>query len=320
MLLFLVLLGGALLLFQVGRATVVQAEVVTAADAAALAAAEDVKAQIVEHLQQTMFNEGAPLDAGRARGAAARYAGLNGGVVRDLEIERIGDRVRVSVVVVSDAEHRLDGSGGLPETAGMGGRSTATAEVQIAFAFGAGGGTGLPTTSGGSCRLGAEELAAAAKGAGLRNVPPGSALRRYSGCGTPSSPGVSVAGMAPAMRVSILRLERALGGPLQINSGYRHPAYQAILCQRVKGPCAPPGRSMHNIGLAIDAGNYGAVAAAVNRDPSIGLCQPLPANDAVHFSHVTGRECGGNAGTLGKGQLFGGDMASFATFRVRLVE
>ncbi|MGH8905291.1 MAG: M15 family metallopeptidase [Egibacteraceae bacterium] len=108
--------------------------------------------------------------------------------------------------------------------------------------------------------------------------------------------------------------------PLQLSSGYRSAGYQAQLCRRISGPCAPPGRSMHQYGLAIDTESYRAVAAVVNANPSIGLCQPLPSIDAVPFSHVTGSECAGSTGTLGPGGLFGGDLSGFAVFDVRLVE
>lgn len=54
----------------------------------------------------------------------------------------------------------------------------------------------------------------------------------------------------PQMKVAVARLERAMGQRLRVVSGYRTAGYQAQLCQRVTGPCAPPGQSMHQLGLA----------------------------------------------------------------------
>lgn len=45
---------------------------------------------------------------------------------------------------------------------------------------------------------------------------------------------------------------------------------------------------MHPYGLAVDAVNW---AQTLPHLDAVGLCQPLPTNDANHLSHVTGREC-----------------------------
>lgn len=90
------------------------------------------------------------------------------------------------------------------------------------------------------------------------------------------------------MKLAVAASSSPLGTRLQVTSGYRTAGYQAQLCQRVAGPCAPPGRSMHQHGLAVDVLNW---AQAVPHLADVGLCQPLPSNDAVHLSHVTGREC-----------------------------
>lgn len=90
------------------------------------------------------------------------------------------------------------------------------------------------------------------------------------------------------MKVAVARLERAMGQRLQVVSGYRTAGYQAQLCQRVTGPCAPPGQSMHQLGLAVDVTNWRSALPHIGR---VGLCQPLPTNDAGHLSHVDGREC-----------------------------
>ena len=79
-----------------------------------------------------------------------------------------------------------------------------------------------------------------------------------------------------------------MGARLQLWSGYRTAGYQAQLCTQVSGPCADPGESMHQYGQAVDAINW---AQTLPHLDAVGLCQPLPANDANHLSHVTGREC-----------------------------
>lgn len=99
------------------------------------------------------------------------------------------------------------------------------------------------------------------------------------------------AGLTPAMQDAVAQLDAAMGGDLNIASGYRSAAEQARVCAEVSGPCAPPGWSMHQYGLAIDVRNHEEAAAALAAHPEIPLCQPLPSNDAVHFSHVDGSEC-----------------------------
>lgn len=100
-----------------------------------------------------------------------------------------------------------------------------------------------------------------------------------------------VSALAPQMQDAVRQLDAAMGGGLRINSGYRTAGYQAELCERVDGPCAPPGRSLHQQGLAIDTPDHAAAASALAAHPEIPLCQPLPDRDAVHLSHADGREC-----------------------------
>lgn len=63
-------------------------------------------------------------------------------------------------------------------------------------------------------------------------------------------------GLAPEMVAAIRCVEQASGRPLHITSGYRSSAEQAELYRRYKegrGPlAAPPGRSRHEQGRAID--------------------------------------------------------------------
>ena len=75
---------------------------------------------------------------------------------------------------------------------------------------------------------------------------------------------------------------------------------------------------MHNYGMAVDVLNHPALASVAAQ---VGLCQPLPSNDAVHFSLIGGRECAGVGGKLGPGQRFGGGggLGGYATFKIQLV-
>lgn len=142
---------------------------------------------------------------------------------------------------------------------------------------------GDPPTNGAS---GAADLTTVGE-AVVGGVPSYSILRHRSAYGTGWG-GPSVNLLAPHMKVAVARLERAMGQRLLVVSGYRTAGYQAQLCQLVTGPCAPPGRSMHQLGLAVDVINWQEALLHLDR---VGLCQPLPDNDAVHLSHVTGREC-----------------------------
>ena len=120
------------------------------------------------------------------------------------------------------------------------------------------------------------------------------------------------------MKVSIAKAEDLIGAPILLNSAYRSAAYQTVLCGQVSGRCAPPGQSMHNFGLAIDVANYPQLARVAGE---AGLCQPFPTpgDDPVHFSPAGGPECGGQSGTLGSGQAFGGSPMSFVSYDVRLI-
>jgi hypothetical protein len=107
----------------------------------------------------------------------------------------------------------------------------------------------------------------------------------------PAGPVEGDEGLTPAMQDAVAQLDAAMGGELVINSGYRSAAEQARVCAEVSAPCAPPGRSLHQHGLAIDVANHEQAAAALRAHPEIPLCQPLPDSDAVHFSHRDGSEC-----------------------------
>jgi hypothetical protein len=289
MLLVVALLAAGVLLLQVGRATVIQARTTTAADAAALAAAGDLRDQLAEQLRETGFNEPRPISVTRMRRDADTYARRNGGRVVDFEVRLSQFEIYVQV----ESLQAMDGAAGV-DSAGRRGLTEAWSEVATTYAFGPPP-DGATPVGGGDARPGVNGN--------------GGNVEDY------------INALAPQMQVAVRALNQAMGGTLVINSGYRSAAYQAQLCQEVTGPCAPPGRSMHQYGLAIDVGNWQAALAALRANPEIELCHPLPENDAWHFSHLSGSECGGSRGNLGGGGGPGGGFyANYATFDVHLID
>lgn len=292
------LVAGGFMLLQFGHATILEAEATTVADAAALAAADELADQLRESLRVTAFNQRPALNQAAATRAARTYAERNGGTLRDISYSGLEVQVQVTT------DDALSGQG-LEAVRGRRGTATARAEVEIAYAFG-------PPGNPGRAAVDQAQIDRVSQEAGVP-VRSDSALVTYQGTGYGD---VAANLLAPQMKASIAKLEALMDAPLILSSAYRSAAYQADLCQRVSGPCAPPGRSMHQYGLAVDAANW---AAALPYLEAAGLCQPLPSNDAVHLSHVSGRECGGRTGVLGSGGAFGGNPASFATFEVHLI-
>ena len=105
----------------------------------------------------------------------------------------------------------------------------------------------------------------------------------------PASTGTG--GLTPEMVDAVRQLETAMGEPLVVTSGYRSAADQARICATGVQPCAPPGRSLHQAGLAVDVANWAHAARTLRAHPEIPLCQPMPDRDAVHLSHRSGSEC-----------------------------
>jgi hypothetical protein len=295
--------------FQVGAAATLKSRVQTAADAAALAGEVEIKRQIeaagYEGLAFAQINT-LPVCA-----AAAAYAAQNEARLESCRVELYD--VKVVVRGTREIEGELSGRDGAEA------RARARASLGVSYTGGLGvlgGGGGGPLTSGGgnNC-MSDEEIGAVAEAAGVR-VRADSALRRY--CGNGQQSGVDVRDLKPAMKVAIAKAEEELGHGLNLNSGFRTVAYQRALCARVSGPCAPPGQSMHNFGMAIDAADYAQLAPIAAK---VGLCQPLPSDDAVHFSLASGPECGGRGG-VGPGGAGGGGLGgglSFALYMPKLV-
>lgn len=325
LLLVIVIVAGAIAILQVGRASALRAEAVTAADAAALAAVDDVRKQIEEQITTTGTYNPHLIQVPRLEVAARSWASRNGGTVSRLVYNPMDLTVRVWVRS-TDAIARSgdpDGMGGelndeLREEGATRAEGKARAKLELTFNFpglpggGVGGGLGLPRTE-------LDDLAAKA-GVPVRDD---SALRRYGGdCASGSK---DIHRLTDAMKIAILKAEDEMGAPLVINSAYRDPQR----CQPssgVGGFLAPPGMSLHNYGQAIDVQNWQALLAATNRNPGIGLCWPFP-GDHVHFSLSGGRECGGRTGGPGGGRGWGGGggafpggISSFVTFDSRLVQ
>jgi hypothetical protein len=93
MMIMLSLLAFGVLFFQVGRAAIFSTEAQTAADAAALGAVQDIKAQLIAQVAATGTSELSALDGARVEAAAERYARRNKGHV--YRFERRGVDVKV---------------------------------------------------------------------------------------------------------------------------------------------------------------------------------------------------------------------------------
>lgn len=139
----------------------------------------------------------------------------------------------------------------------------------------------------------AAEVLAAANGAAVESLIPTAEWitvhvtlggRRASARAMPLSQRGEEGLVAPLVD-AIRRAERLLGEQVPIVSGYRTAAQQQALWDARESnpyPVAPPGTSGHELGIAIDVARtfvprLKAIAGVV------GLCQPLPLTDPVHF-------------------------------------
>lgn len=94
-----------------------------------------------------------------------------------------------------------------------------------------------------------------------------------------------LAGLDARLRAAIARAELLIGEPIVVVSGFRSRADQQRLWAAREAnpyPVAPPGTSLHELGLAIDVARHQASLLARSADRT-GLCQPLPATDPIHF-------------------------------------
>jgi hypothetical protein len=105
--------------------------------------------------------------------------------------------------------------------------------------------------------------------------------RRFGAARGPSG----VLGLVPELRAALERAEALLGSEVPLTSGWRSYADQERLWRRRGSnpyPVAPPGTSSHERGRAVDVPRafVGRLRAVAGR---VGLCQPFPATDPVHF-------------------------------------
>jgi hypothetical protein len=94
-----------------------------------------------------------------------------------------------------------------------------------------------------------------------------------------------VAGLVPELRAALEQAEALLHAEVPITSGWRSFGDQERLWRRRGAnpyPVAPPGTSSHERGRAVDVPRsfVARLRAVAGR---VGLCQPFPATDPVHF-------------------------------------
>jgi D-alanyl-D-alanine carboxypeptidase len=109
--------------------------------------------------------------------------------------------------------------------------------------------------------------------------------RRASELGQPSGAATSEQGLAPAMQAALDRASIALGTRVPVTSGFRSRAQQtALYANRAANPypVAVPGTSRHELGLAVDVPSL-FVPRLLSVATRVGLCQPYPRTDPVHF-------------------------------------
>ena len=97
--------------------------------------------------------------------------------------------------------------------------------------------------------------------------------------------GATAHGLDPALQVALGRAGGLLGRPVPVTSGYRSRAEQADLYRHRDSnpyPVAPPGSSRHELGLAVDV-PLSFVPELLSVAGRVGLCQPYPRADPVHF-------------------------------------
>jgi hypothetical protein len=143
MVIMLSLLAFGVLFFQVGRAAIFSTEAQTAADAAALGAVQDVKAQLMAQVAATGTSQLALVDSGRVRAAADKYARENKGHV--VKLERRG--VDIKVWVATNAT-----LGGAAEQLGeedARGMARARARIDVTAIVVPGGGQSIGSNGGG---------------------------------------------------------------------------------------------------------------------------------------------------------------------------
>jgi hypothetical protein len=146
------IVGLGVVAVQVGKATVLRSDAQTAADAAALAAARDVRDQLSEQVAATGTSSLAAIDDVRVQAAASNYARANDARLTRT-VERDGADVKVWVETV-----RTQGDGAPKELQDRGAEARARARLELLPVFpGGSSGGGAPPPSGGSPKISAAE-------------------------------------------------------------------------------------------------------------------------------------------------------------------
>ena len=97
-------------------------------------------------------------------------------------------------------------------------------------------------------------------------------------------------GLTPSMERALADAAARLGEPVPVTSGFRSRAAQQRLYDHRDTnpyPVAVPGTSMHERGLAVDVPVW-FVARLASVARQVGLCQPYPGADPVHFELCAG--------------------------------
>ncbi len=98
--------------------------------------------------------------------------------------------------------------------------------------------------------------------------------------------------LQPLAMTAFKQAERIAGTQIPVVQSYRSCAQQRIACRGIcgdpggcAGTCAPPGKSWHQLGAAVDVTQAGIddakIVAALKQ---AGWCEPLLGSDPGHFS------------------------------------
>ncbi|MEP7060656.1 MAG: hypothetical protein ABI828_07980 [Actinomycetota bacterium] len=98
--------------------------------------------------------------------------------------------------------------------------------------------------------------------------------------------------LQPLAMTAFKEAERRAGQRIPVVWSYRSCAEQRVACQNIcgdasgcPGRCAPPGKSWHQLGAALDTTQHGLdTPAIVNALKASGWCEPLLGSDPGHFS------------------------------------
>jgi D-alanyl-D-alanine carboxypeptidase-like protein len=97
--------------------------------------------------------------------------------------------------------------------------------------------------------------------------------------------------LQPLAMAAFKRAEQRAGRRIPVVWSYRSCAEQRMVCRNIcgsaecPGRCAPPGKSWHQLGAAIDTNQRGLdTPAIVDALQAAGWCQSLPTSDPGHFS------------------------------------